>query len=161
MRCKSIKQRLGYPTDTQKFVRPFYHSTCILDMFSLRKIVFDPAGVWVSSRSWWWIGKPGVLQSTVSQGVKHDWVTELNWTERDQVQHGQWSGLKSKRQGLQLEKVSEFSMSFLCVFNTHNVSTLGWGVTWPCWPLHEIIWTNISHVSNLKNKTEAVIKEGL
>ena len=36
--------------------------------------------VWVSSRSWWWIGKPGVLQSMGSQRVRHDWVTELNWT---------------------------------------------------------------------------------
>ena len=32
------------------------------------------------SRSWWWTGKPGVLQSIGSQRVRHDWVTELNWT---------------------------------------------------------------------------------
>ena len=38
--------------------------------------------VWVSSRSWWWTGKPGVLQSMGSQRVGHDWVTELNWTRR-------------------------------------------------------------------------------
>ena len=37
---------------------------------------------WASSRSWWWTGKPGVLQSKGSQRVIHDWVTELNWTER-------------------------------------------------------------------------------
>ena len=37
--------------------------------------------VWVSSRSWWWIGKPGVLQSMGSQRVGYDWVTHLNWTE--------------------------------------------------------------------------------
>ena len=37
--------------------------------------------VWVSSGSWWWTGKPGVLQSLGSQRVRHDWVTELNWTE--------------------------------------------------------------------------------
>ena len=37
--------------------------------------------VWVNSRSWWWTGKPGVLQSMGSQRVGHDWVTELNWTE--------------------------------------------------------------------------------
>ena len=37
--------------------------------------------VWASSRSWWWTGKPGVLQSMGSQGVGRDWVTELNWTE--------------------------------------------------------------------------------
>ena len=36
--------------------------------------------VWVSSRHWWWTGKPGVLQSMGSQRVRHDWVTELNWT---------------------------------------------------------------------------------
>ena len=33
--------------------------------------------VWVGSRSWWWIGKPDVLQSMGSQRVGHDWVTEL------------------------------------------------------------------------------------
>ena len=35
--------------------------------------------VWVNSGSWQWTGKPGVLQSMWSQGVRHDWVTELNW----------------------------------------------------------------------------------
>ena len=35
--------------------------------------------VWVNSGSWWWIGKPGVLQSMGSQTVGHNWVTELNW----------------------------------------------------------------------------------
>ena len=34
--------------------------------------------VWVSFRSWWWTGKPGALHSTGSQGVCHDWATELN-----------------------------------------------------------------------------------
>ena len=37
--------------------------------------------VWVNSRSWWWTGKPVVLQSMGSQRVGHDWGTELNWTE--------------------------------------------------------------------------------
>ena len=34
--------------------------------------------VWVSSRSWWWTGKPGMLQSLGSQRVRHDCTTELN-----------------------------------------------------------------------------------
>ena len=34
-----------------------------------------------NSGSWWWTGKPGLLQSTGSQRVGRDWVTELNWTE--------------------------------------------------------------------------------
>ena len=37
--------------------------------------------VWVNSGSWWWIGRPGVLQSMGSQRVRHDWAIELNWTE--------------------------------------------------------------------------------
>ena len=36
--------------------------------------------VWVNSGSWGWTGRPGLLQSTKSQGVRHDWATELNWT---------------------------------------------------------------------------------
>ena len=35
--------------------------------------------VWVNCRSWWWTGRPGVLQSMGSQRVGHDWATELNW----------------------------------------------------------------------------------
>ena len=35
--------------------------------------------VWVRSGSSWWTGRPGVLQSMGSQGIRHDWVTELNW----------------------------------------------------------------------------------
>ena len=38
--------------------------------------------VWVSSRSWWWTGRPGVLQSMGLQRVGHDWVTELNTQRR-------------------------------------------------------------------------------
>ena len=29
------------------------------------------------SRSWWWTGRPGVLQFMGSQRVRHDWVTKL------------------------------------------------------------------------------------
>ena len=37
--------------------------------------------VWVSSGSWWWTGRPGVLQSVGLQWVRPDWATELNWTD--------------------------------------------------------------------------------
>ena len=30
----------------------------------------------------WWTGRPGMLRFTGSQRVGHDWVTELNWTDR-------------------------------------------------------------------------------
>jgi len=35
--------------------------------------------VWVSSGSWWWTGKPGVVQSMGLQRVRHHWATELNY----------------------------------------------------------------------------------
>ena len=34
--------------------------------------------VWLTSRSWWWTGKPRVLQSMGSQSVGHGRATELN-----------------------------------------------------------------------------------
>ena len=40
------------------------------------------AWVWASSGSWWWTGKPGVLQSMGWQRVRHDLATELNWLSK-------------------------------------------------------------------------------
>ena len=37
--------------------------------------------VWVNSGSWWWTGRPGVLQSMVSQRVRHSWATELMYPD--------------------------------------------------------------------------------
>ena len=37
--------------------------------------------VWVNSGSWWWTGRPGVLQFMGSQRVGHGWATELKWTD--------------------------------------------------------------------------------
>lgn len=36
--------------------------------------------VWVGTRSWWWTGKPGVLQFIESQGVRQVWATEQQLT---------------------------------------------------------------------------------
>ena len=33
------------------------------------------------STYWWWTGRPGLLQFMGSQRVRHDWATDLNWTE--------------------------------------------------------------------------------
>ena len=45
--------------------------------------------VWVDSRSWWWTGRPGMLQSMVSQRVRHDWAIELNlnWTDNNKTNY--------------------------------------------------------------------------
>ena len=51
----------------------------------------------VNSGSWWWTGRPGVLQFMGSQRVGHDWVTELNWTEEKQLDEYEDGGrLKGK-----------------------------------------------------------------
>ena len=36
--------------------------------------------VWVSARSWWWTGEPGMMQSLGLQRVSQ--ATELNWTDK-------------------------------------------------------------------------------
>ena len=57
--------------------------------------------VWVNSRSWWWTGRPGVLQFMGSQGSRtqlSNW-TELNWTEveiRTMKKHKSEEGNKSQ-----------------------------------------------------------------
>ena len=35
--------------------------------------------IWAFSGSWWWTGRPGMLQSMGLQRVGHDWGTELNF----------------------------------------------------------------------------------
>ena len=37
--------------------------------------------VWASSGSWWWTGKPGVLQPMGLQRVWRNWETELKYTD--------------------------------------------------------------------------------
>ena len=37
--------------------------------------------MYLSSWSWWWTGRPGVLRFMGLQRVRQDWATELNWTE--------------------------------------------------------------------------------
>ena len=59
--------------------------------------------VWVSSGSWWWTGKPSMLQSW-GYRVGHDWATELNWhdwvkeisffiNKRNELLSGEWMQL--------------------------------------------------------------------
>ena len=43
--------------------------------------------VWVNSGSWWWTGRPGVLQSMGSERAGHNWVTELNWDKGTEHEH--------------------------------------------------------------------------
>ena len=47
------------------------------------------AWIWVVSGSWWWAGRPGVLQFMESQRVRHDWMTEpTKWLKRKETSDG-------------------------------------------------------------------------
>ena len=48
------------------------------------------AWIWINSGSWWWTGRPGMLQSMGLQRVRHNWATELNWTELKQCPCESW-----------------------------------------------------------------------
>ena len=52
--------------------------------------------VWVSSGSWWWTEKPGVLQPMGSQTVGHDWVSELIERQTKYSFMDEWSEVKWK-----------------------------------------------------------------
>ena len=59
--------------------------------------------VWASSGSWWWTGKPAVLQSMGSQRVRHNWVIELNWSQ-DLKEGESWPNLYGKEKKLKAER---------------------------------------------------------
>ena len=42
--------------------------------------ITDSKDMSLSNSGSWWTGRPGMLQSMGLQIVRHDWVTELNWT---------------------------------------------------------------------------------
>ena len=74
--------------------------------------------VWVNSGSWWWTGRPGVLQSMMSQRVGHNWVTELNFY----VCNAYCSFITYKLKISELLPVSE--ASYASGFTTNYISTL-------------------------------------
>ena len=65
-----------------------FPGTCVLFVFhqcSCSKFLLDWDEVFLwpylgFPGSLWWTGRPGMLQFMGSQRVRHDWVTELNWT---------------------------------------------------------------------------------
>ena len=59
------------------------------------------AWVSVSSESWWWTGKPGVLQSMGLQRVRQDWATELNWAFK-----GLWNIIERSKMSEPISSIS-------------------------------------------------------
>ena len=83
------------------------------------------AWVWVNSGRWWWTGRPGVWQSVGSQRVRHDWATELNWTEcsaRDNL-------TLSVHNSISFSPVSGCHFTSFLEFTTNNILHY---ISWPC-----------------------------
>ena len=75
--------------------------------------------VWVDSESWWWTGKPGVLRFMGSQRVRHDWATELNWTELIECRGHSFTSQLSKG----IFEPSEFS-HYVCNVSNYIEATI-------------------------------------
>ena len=69
--------------------------------------------VWVNSGSWWWTGRPGMLQSVGSQRVGHDWATELNWTEPGPFLGDETALIKHARAAISLPRIN---VDLACLF---------------------------------------------
>ena len=72
--------------------------------------------VWASSGSWWWTGKPGILQSTGLQRVRHDWGTELT----DSL----WILMNSYVSQIHWFSVLIGHLNFICEGVVRNVNTI-------------------------------------
>ena len=73
--------------------------------------------VWTSSGSWWWKGKPGVLQSMESQSVRYNWVAELKMrTElnKDLIE------VKVKKKKIYFSSLFPFKSMNLSMIQTHR-----------------------------------------
>ena len=75
----------GFFTTSTTWEAPFSHFSSVQLLNRVRLFVTPwtaarQASLSITnSRSWWWTGKPGMLESMGSQRVGHDWATELNW----------------------------------------------------------------------------------
>ena len=76
----------GYVISNLTQVHCKYNCKCAMAYVSLTLWTW----VWASSGSWWWTGKPGMLQPMGLQRVRHNWATELNWTEHVYVKSRKW-----------------------------------------------------------------------
>ena len=62
--------------------------------------------VWASSRSWWWIGRPGVLQFMGLQGAGHILAAEHHHRGRNSWTHPLHLLNKQKIEGLELHSLN-------------------------------------------------------
>ena len=74
--------------------------------------------VWACSGSWWWTGKPGMLQFMGLHRIRHDWATELTWIDEfiNKWKHESFLLLKVYCIHLGIEKVVSRSLMGLSLF---------------------------------------------
>ena len=60
--------------------------------------ITDSMDASLNSRSWWWIGRPGVLRFMELQRVRHDWAIELKTKNKSKVTWGVWRQSTWKRE---------------------------------------------------------------
>ena len=80
------------------------------------------AWVWVNSGSWWWTGRPGVLQSMGSQRVRLDWATELNLNWYNSIIWNEGCPLKGVPQVL-IEWIIFLILAYLFTYSLHTISS--------------------------------------
>ena len=88
--------------------------------------------VWVNSGNWWWTGRSGMLWFMGLQGVGHDWVTELNWTESPRYHFNEQSTYNINET---FYIILHSLLSYLCILYLEHI--------W-VWPSHisHAIWPN-------------------
>ena len=80
-------------------------------------------------QSWWWTGRPGVPRIMGLQRVRHNWVTELNWTEHGRdlfcflPSKWRWLGFKKKKNPF-FSFASTFFPAFLLPIKTFRFKQL-------------------------------------
>ena len=96
--------------------------------------------VWVNSGSWWWTGRPGMLQFMGSQRVWHDWATELNWTELKHIMSSSVLSIKQKkaRKADREWEGGKYNFNQGCQRRSHQVGDV-WSNTWRRW-VSELYW---------------------
>ena len=78
--------------------------------------------VWVNSGSWWWTGKPGMLQSMGSQRVGHDW-TELRtsplgvWIQDISIFYYFCCFMPKQKQHLVVDVTGDWNKDWCCMNN--------------------------------------------
>ena len=121
--------------------------------------------VWARSGSWWWTGKPSMLQSMGSQRVGHDWTIELNWTEGERfislTSAPIWGPASDSRfQKQSLDSSSNFFFFNIVAFWTVNCHSLigGWCQEGKLGQITGKIWVRRSReLPSLKDTNNRVI----